>query len=93
MYYVYILANQTNAVIYIGLTGHLKRRLYEHKNEQFDGFTRKYHVQKLVYFEEYTNVHDAIAREKQLKRWTRSKKNALVETQNPTWSDLENDLL
>ena len=87
MYYVYILTNKTDKVMYIGLTNNLKRRLYEHKNEQIDGFTKKYHVHKLVYFEEYSDVNRAIAREKQLKHWTRVKKNALVETKNPDWKD------
>lgn len=74
MYYVYILTNKTNAVIYIGVTNDLSRRLYEHKNEQIDGFTKKYHIHKLVYFEEYSEINAAIAREKQLKRWVRVKK-------------------
>ena len=88
MYYVYILTNKTNTVMYIGVTNDLARRLYEHRCEQIEGFTRKYHVHKLVYFEEYSGVNDAIAREKQLKRWTRSKKNWLVETKNLNWDDL-----
>ncbi len=87
MYYVYILTNKTNAVMYIGVTNDLRRRLCEHKNEQIEGFTKKYHVHKLVYFEEYSEVNDAIAREKQLKRWVRLKKNRLVETKNPCWDD------
>ena len=87
MYYVYILTNKTDTVMYVGVTNDLRRRLYEHKNEQIEGFTKKYHVHKLVYFEEYSEVNDAIAREKQLKRWVRSKKNWLVETKNPNWDD------
>ena len=87
MYYVYILTNKNNAVMYIGVTNDLRRRLYEHKSEQVEGFTRKYHVHKLVYFEKYSDVDDAIAREKQLKKWVRSKKNLLVKTQNPNWDD------
>ncbi len=74
MYYVYILSNQTNTVLYIGVTNDLHRRLYEHKSGQINGFTQKYHIHKLVYFEEYTEVNYAIAREKQLKNWVRSKK-------------------
>ncbi len=80
MHYVYILTNKTNAVMYIGITGDLPRRIYEHKNELMEGFTKKYHVHKLVYFEEYSKALDAIAREKQLKRWVRAKKNSLVES-------------
>ncbi len=74
MYYVYILTNKTYAVMYIGVTNDLHRRLYEHKNEQIEGFTKKYHIHKLVYFEEYSEINDAIAREKQLKHWTREKR-------------------
>lgn len=88
MYYVYILTSKDNAVMYIGVTDNLHRRLCEHKSEQIDGFTKKYHVHKLVYFEEYSEVKLAIAREKQLKNWNRAKKNLLVETKNPNWDDL-----
>ena len=87
MYYVYILTNKTDNVMYIGMTNDLRRRLYEHKADQIEGFTQKYHVHKLVYFEEYSDVNEAIAREKQLKRWIRAKKNLLVETKNPNWDD------
>lgn len=87
MYYVYILTNKTNKVMYVGITNDLQRRLYEHKNEQIDGFTKKYHVHKLVYYEEYSEVNDAIAREKQLKHWVRAKRNSLVESKNPDWDD------
>ena len=87
MYYVYILTNKTDDVMYIGVTNDLSRRLREHKTEVVEGFTKKYHLHKLVYFEEYSEAYAAIAREKQLKRWRRSKKNQLVETKNPSWSD------
>ena len=80
MYYVYILTNKTDEVMYIGVTNDLRRRLYEHKNEQIEGFTKKYHVHKLVYFEEYSEINDAISREKQLKRWVRSKKRKRLRT-------------
>ena len=92
MYYVYILTNQTDKVMYIGVTNDLKRRLYEHKNELIDGFTKKYHVHKLVYYESYKDVRLAIAREKQLKGFLRIKKNELVEKTNPTWDDLSETL-
>ena len=88
IYYVYILTNENNSVMYIGMTNDLHRRLNEHKSTQIDGFTKKYNVHKLVYFEEYSDVDYAIAREKQLKRWIRLKKNSLVETQNPNWDDM-----
>lgn len=88
MYYVYFLTSQNNRVLYIGITNDLSRRLYEHKNGIFQGFTKKYNVHKLVYFEEYADVSSALSREKQLKKWIRAKKNALVEAVNPNWNDL-----
>ena len=88
MYYVYILTSKTDAVMYIGVTNDLRRRLYEHKKEQIEGFTKKYHVHKLVYFEAYSDPQIAIKREKQLKRWIRKKKIELIEAQNPDWKDL-----
>ena len=90
-YYVYILTNWNDQVMYIGVTNDLERRLYEHKNHLVDGFTKKYHVDKLVYYEMTGDVRAAIAREKQLKGWTRAKKNALVRTLNPDWLDLSRD--
>ena len=87
MYYVYILTNKTDKVMYIGVTNDLRRRLCEHKNEQIEGFTKRYHVHKLVYYEEYHEINDAIAREKQLKGWKREKKNALVLAKNPNLDD------
>ncbi len=90
-YYVYILTNWNNKVMYIGVTGNLIRRLYEHKHGIHEGFTKKYHVHKLVYFEETSDVYAALTREKQLKGLLRSKKNALVEAMNPDWHDLSDD--
>ena len=87
-YYVYFLTNRTNSVLYVGVTNNLQRRLYEHKNELADGFTKRYHVHKLVYFETTTDVRATIAREKQIKSWSRARKNALIETMNPKWEDL-----
>ncbi len=87
-YYVYVLTNENNNVMYIGITNDLKRRVYEHKSNSIEGFTKKYHVHKLVYYEITTDVNSAIAREKQLKKWKRAKKNALVETLNPKWKEL-----
>ena len=83
MYYVYVLTNKTNAVMYIGVTNDLPRRLCEHQNGQLEGFTKKYHVHKLVYVEEYTQIDDAISREKQLKKWRRSKKIGLWKRKIP----------
>ena len=90
-YYVYILTNKNNRVMYIGVTNDLERRLYEHKQELVDGFTKRYHVHKLVYYEQSSDVRSAIQREKELKGWHRRKKNALVETMNPDWHDLSQD--
>ncbi len=92
MYYIYILTNKNDNVMYIGVTNNLMRRLYEHKNEIIDGFTKKYNTHKLVYFEEFKDPITAIKREKQLKHWSRIKKNRLVENENPTWKDLAKDL-
>jgi len=75
--------------MYVGVTNDLIRRLYEHKNHLIDGFTKKYNVTKLVYFEETSCIESAIAREKQLKGWRREKKNQLVETLNPNWLEIQ----
>ena len=88
MYFVYILANWNDSVLYIGVTGNLTRRLYEHKNHLVDGFSSKYNTNKLVYFEETSDVYSAISREKQLKKWSRRKKNDLICSKNPNWIDL-----
>ena len=88
MYFIYFLTNKTNRVLYIGVTRDLKRRYYEHKSEQVEGFTKRYHVHKLVYYEVFHDPLTAIEREKQLKGWRREKKNDLVESKNPQWEDL-----
>ena len=88
VYYVYILTSSSHAVLYIGMTNDLKRRLYEHKSETIKGFTKRYHVHKLVYYEAFKSPDAAIAREKQLKGWKRDKKNAIIESVNPEWDDL-----
>ena len=90
-YYTYILTNRNNKVMYIGMTNNLERRLYEHKHHLIEGFTLRYNVDKLVYFECSFDVKAAIAREKELKGWTRARKNALVESVNPAWQDLSKD--
>ena len=91
MYFVYILSNWDDSVLYVGVTGNLPRRLYEHRNGLVDGFTKKYNVHKLVYFEHTSDVYSAISREKQLKNWSRSKKVALILKMNPEWRDLSED--
>ena len=87
-FYVYILTNWNNKVMYVGMTNNLQRRMYEHKNQQVDGFTKKYNVHKLVYYEKTTDIHAAIAREKEIKKWRREKKNKLVNSGNPEWKEL-----
>ncbi len=87
-YYIYMLTNWNNKVLYTGVTNDLKRRIYEHKNDFVDGFTKRYKTHKLVYFESTTDVKSAISREKQIKGWKRVKKNALVDEFNPEWKDL-----
>ena len=87
MYYVYILSSQTR-VLYIGVTSKLEQRVYQHKMHAFGGFTAKYNVTNLVYFETYSDVARAITREKELKGWRREKKIALIEKENPKWRDL-----
>ena len=91
MYYVYILSNWDDSIIYIGVTGNLPRRLYEHRNGLVEGFTKQYNIHKLVYYEHTNDVYSAISREKQLKKWRREKKNQLIETMNPQWRDLSLD--
>ena len=88
MYYVYILSNKYNTVIYTCVTNNLERRLYEHKNKLIEGFTKRYNLNKLVYFEETTDVKSALEREKQLKGWKREKKNILINSLNTEWNDL-----
>lgn len=87
-YYVYLLTNWNNRVMYVGMTNNLERRIYEHKNKLVKGFTEKYNVNKLVYFETTGDVIAAITREKEIKKWRREKKNALVNAANPGWVDL-----
>ena len=87
--YVYILANDTNVCLYTGVTNDLERRLYEHKHElDPKSFTAKYHVHKLVFYEETPDPYAAVSREKQIKSWSRKRKNQLVESTNPSWDDL-----
>jgi len=87
-YYVYLLTNWNNRVMYVGVTNDLKRRLYEHKNKLIKGFTEKYNLNKLVYFEHTQDIYSAITREKEIKKWRREKKNKLVSLTNSEWQDL-----
>jgi putative endonuclease len=87
-YYVYLITNWNNKVLYIGVTNNLERRLYEHKNKLIKGFTEKYNISKLVYFEQTCDIYSAITREKEIKQWRREKKNNLIESKNKPWEDL-----
>lgn len=91
--YVYILANKRNGMLYIGVTSDLIKRVYEHKNDFVDGFTRKYGVHSLVYYKQCDDIESAITEEKRLKRWNRKWKLELIEKENPKWKDLYEDIL
>ena len=93
MYYVYIMTNYTNSVLYIGVTSNLIKRVYEHRNKFADSFTKKYNITKLVYFETTSDISEAIKREKQLKGGSRKKKTELVNQLNPAWDELYEKLL
>jgi putative endonuclease len=90
-YYVYILTNKSNNVLYIGVTNDLIRRIFEHKNKLVEGFTKKYNLRKLVYYEATNDIESAINREKQLKNWHRNWKMNLIDQFNPDWKDLSAD--
>jgi putative endonuclease len=92
-YYVYILASKRRGTLYIGVTNDLIRRMHEHKNRMFEGFTKKYKVYSLVYFQQCENIESVIQREKQLKAWHREWKIKLIEETNPAWKDLSDTLL
>ncbi len=90
--YVYVLTNDRSNVLYVGATDNLKKRVYHHKHRLVPGFTKKYNVHRLVYYESHQSMDAARAREKQLKGKTRAKKNVLVESTNPLWNDLSSEL-
>ena len=91
-YFIYILASKKNGTLYIGVTNNLMRRLDEHKNDLADGFTKKYNIKTLVYYEYTESIESAITREKQMKEWRRSWKIELIEKSNPEWKDLSLDI-
>ena len=93
MYSVYMLTNKWRTVVYVGMTDSLEGRLLDHKNRRFDGFTKRYNCTNLVYFEQHQSADAASKRERQLKGWTRAKKNELIETLNPEWNDLSSLVL
>ncbi len=90
-YYLYILANKYNGTLYIGVTNDLERRMFEHKNKLVEGFTKRYSLNRLVYFETFQYVNDAIKREKNMKKWKRQWKIDLIEQGNLNWSHLSRD--
>ncbi len=92
MYFVYIMASEHYGTLYVGVTNDLLRRAAEHRSDAVPGFTKRYGVHRLVYFEPYESVEDAIVREKVLKRWRRDWKCALIDRENPTWQDLYDGL-
>ena len=91
--YVYILTDKNNKTLYIGVTSNLVRRIYEHRNHQLKGFTEKYNITKLVYYEEFLDIYQAVSREKQLKGKLRNKKLKLINNFNPEWKDLYPELI
>ena len=91
-FWVYIMTNKLDSVLYIGMTNDLTRRVWEHQSGEIPGFTADYRCHKPVFWEHYSYVDDAIAREKQLKNWSRNKKIALIESMNPRWVDLSEEI-
>lgn len=92
LFYVYIMAKARNGTFYVGFTSDLVKRVWQHKNDITGGFTKKYNVKMLVYYEIYTDAENAIRREKRLKKWTRISKMKAIEEMNPQWKDLYNDI-
>ena len=92
IYFVYMVTNKNNRVLYTGVTGNIKRRLFEHKEKMIPGFTSLYNANKLVYYEVFNDINQAIKREKQIKGWRREKKNKLVSERNADWRDLSGEM-
>jgi putative endonuclease len=92
-FWIYIVTNRNDSVLYIGITNSLSRRVWEHRNGTAANFSAAYQCKKLIYYEHYSNVHEALARESQLKKWSRAKKVALINRLNPSWFDLGADVL
>lgn len=88
VWYTYILSSKRNGTLYIGVTSNLEQRIQQHKTQAYDGFTKKYNVSQLVWFQEFTSIEEAILYEKKIKWWTRNKKLQLIEQDNPEWKDL-----
>ncbi len=92
MAFIYILSNKTNSTLYIGVTNDLRRRVWEHKQKMLEGFSKEYNLGKLVYYEQFDDITQAIEREKQLKKWNREWKERLIRQHNPDWNDLYKDV-
>jgi len=92
-FYVYVLSNKRNGTLYTGVTSDLLKRVYEHKNDLVDGFTKKYGIHNLVWYEKHESAESAITREKQIKKWNRSWKLNLIDSFNPLWTDLFEELM
>ena len=92
-FYVYMMTNEGLTTLYVGVTNSLVRRIHQHRMGELPGFTERYNLKRFVYFESFNDPRDAIAREKQLKRWRREKKDALIEKMNPSWADLAESVL
>ena len=88
MYWIYIMTNINNTVLYVGVTSNLDQRIRQHKAKELGGFTARYNISKVIYVERYNDIRDAISREKQIKSWSRRKKEELIMRQNPLWRDL-----
>lgn len=91
-FYVYILCKERNSTFYVGFTANLQKRIWEHKNDIIEGFTKKYGIKRLVYFEVFDDAENAIRREKRLKKWPRQWKIKVIEEMNPDWNDLYADI-
>ena len=91
--FVYIITNDRNTTLYIGVTSNIIQRIYQHKNKLIEGFSANYNLHKLIYFEQFNDMHNAILREKRLKKWNRDWKNQLIKECNPCWVDLYSSLL
>ena len=90
--WIYIMTNANNTVLYVGVTSNLTQRVRQHKAKELEGFTTRYNITKVIYVEEYADIRNAIEREKQIKSWSRRKKEELIATQNPSWRDLFDDM-
>ena len=86
--YIYIMTNKSNTVLYMGVTSNLQQRVLQHRNGDFGGFTAKYKIHKVIYVEEHSDIRNAIEREKQIKSWSRKRKEELIASQNPDWMEL-----